>query len=182
MPPLKKQNVMNLLNDPWLHLVLDRPRIIANIASIVRLCVGTEVTLHICGPLVFEQNDKTKWRAGLDYFEGARVHFHQNLDRCLNLLGREPWLIEVGGSKTPWEAEICPGDVLILGPETDSVQESVRQQYPERILTLPQPGPVRSLNLAQCAAVSVFEAMRQTAWPANKRFQVGPSPTRDNRH
>ena len=179
---MKKLNGMNLLTDPWLHLVLDRPRIIANIASIVRLCAGTEVTLHICGPLVFEQNDKTKWRAGLDYFEGARVHFHQSLERCLKLLSKEPWLIEVGGSKTPWEARIQLGNVLILGPETASIEESVRKQYPERILTLPQPGPVRSLNLAQCAAVSVFEAMRQTAWPASKRFQVAPGPTRDSRH
>lgn len=152
---------MNLLTDPWLHLVLDRPRIIANIASIVRLCAGTEVALHICGPLVFEQNDKTKWRAGLDYFEGARVHFHLDLFRCLKLLDKKPWLIEVGGSKTPWEANIQPGDILVLGPETASIQQQAQDAYRERILTLPQPGPVRSLNLAQCAAVSVFEAMRQ---------------------
>ncbi|MES2504317.1 MAG: TrmH family RNA methyltransferase [Myxococcota bacterium] len=155
---------MELLSNPWLHLVLDRPRIIANIASIVRLCAGTEVALHVCGPLVFEQNDKTKWRAGLDYFEGARVHFHGDLPRCLKLLGKEPWLVEVGGSKTPWEADIRAGDVMVLGPETDSVLLEVREAYPERILTLPQPGPVRSLNVAQCAAVAVYEAMRQS-WP-----------------
>src|SRR3989338_7756898 len=117
---------MNLLTQPWLHLVLDRPRIIANIASIVRLSSGTEVALHICGPLVFEKNDKTKWRAGLDYFEGARVHFHLDLPRCLKLLAKEPWILEVGGSKTPWQASIQAGDVLVLGPETDSVLESVR--------------------------------------------------------
>ncbi|MBL4818526.1 MAG: tRNA (uridine(34)/cytosine(34)/5-carboxymethylaminomethyluridine(34)-2'-O)-methyltransferase TrmL [Deltaproteobacteria bacterium] len=152
---------MNLNNDPWLHLVLDRPRIIANIASIVRLCAGTEVALHICGPLVFEQNDKTRWRAGLDYFEGARVHFHQDLFRCLKLLDKKPWIIEVGGHKTPWEVSLNAGDVLVLGPETASVLEEVQNAHRERILTLPQPGPVRSLNLAQCAAVSVFEAMRQ---------------------
>lgn len=152
---------MNLINQPWLHLVLDRPRIIANIASIIRLCAGTEAALHICGPLVFEQKDKTKWRAGLDYFEGARVHFHLDLVRCLKLLGKVPWIIEVGGSKAPWEVNIQKGDVLILGPETDSVLLEIQNQYRERILTLPQPGPVRSLNLAQCAAVSVFEAMRQ---------------------
>jgi tRNA(Leu) C34 or U34 (ribose-2'-O)-methylase TrmL len=32
---------------------------------------------------------------------------------------------------------------------------------PERILTLPQQGAVRSLNLAQVAAVVAFEAVRQ---------------------
>ena len=156
---------MNLLTSPWLHLVLDRPRIIANIASIVRLCTGTEVALHICGPLLFENNDKTKWRASLDYFEGARVHFHLDLFRCLKLLDRKPWLIEVGSDKTPWEVHIQAGDVLVLGPETASIQTSILEAYPQRILSLPQPGPVRSLNLAQCAAVSVFEAMRQISMP-----------------
>ena len=152
---------MSLIRDPWLHLVLDRPRIAANIASITRLCAGTEVVLHVCGPLVFDQTDKTKWRAGLDYFAGARVHFHQDVFRCLELLGKTPWIIEVGGTMAPWEAPLQAGDVLILGPETDSVRLELRQAHPERILTLPQPGPGRSLNLAQCAAVSVFEAMRQ---------------------
>lgn len=154
---------MNLLTQPLLHIVLDRPRIAANIASIVRLATGTCCAVHVCGPLVFEQSDKTKWRAGLDYFFGARVHFHRSLDRCLELLGKTPWIIEVGSSNAPWDASFDLGDVVIFGPETDSVAEAVQKRYPERILTLPQVGPVRSLNLAQCAAVIAFEATRQKA-------------------
>jgi tRNA (cytidine/uridine-2'-O-)-methyltransferase len=142
--------------------VLDRPRIAANIASIVRMATGTACVVHVCGPLVFDQRDKTKWRAGLDYFFGARVHFHLSLSRCLELLGKEPWIIEVGSQKAPWDVSFALGDVIVLGPETDSVEEAVHRRWPERILTLPQVGPVRSLNLAQCAAVVAFEATRQT--------------------
>ena len=61
----------------------------------------------------------------------------------------------------PWDATIARGDVLVLGPETDSVSASLLSKHEDRILTLPQTGPVRSLNLAQCAAVVVFAAMRQ---------------------
>ena len=153
--------MLDSLQQPLVHLVLDRPRIAANIASIVRLSTGCGAALHVCGPLVFDQTDKTKWRAGLDYFYGARVHFHQSLERCLTLLGREPWIIEVGSQQAPWDVCIQQGDVLILGPETDSVDAAVQKRYPDRILTLPQVGPVRSLNLAQCAAVAAFESMRQ---------------------
>ncbi len=152
---------MNIINNPWLHLILDRPCIISNIASIARLCAGTEVVLHVCGPLVFEKNDKTKWRAALDYFEGVRIHFHLDLFRCLKLLNREPWILENKGSKILWSAPIQYGDIFILGPESGSVCSSVCKRYRNRILKLPQPGPVRSYNLAQCAAVSIFEAMRQ---------------------
>lgn len=154
---------INLLTNPLLHIVLDRPRIAANIASIVRLATGTGCVVHICGPLVFDQSDKTKWRAGLDYFFGARVHFHSTLQTCLALLGHDPWIIEVGSSCAPWQAAFADGDVVVFGPETASVEDAVQARFPERILTLPQIGPVRSLNLAQCAAVVAFEATRQRA-------------------
>lgn len=151
----------NLLTNPVLHIVLDRPRIAANIASIVRMATGTCCVVHVCGPLVFDKADKTKWRAGLDYFHGARVHFHRSLERCLTLLGKEPWIIEVGSKQAPWDIKFASGDVVVLGPETDSVEQRVQDAFRNRVLTLPQIGPVRSLNLAQCAAVVAFEATRQ---------------------
>lgn len=141
--------------------MLDRPRIAGNIAAIIRLSVATQCAVHVCGPLLFESSDKTKWRAGLDYFQGARVHFHQSLERCLKLLQKKPWLVEVGGEKAPWEVALEPESVVVFGPETASIKDEVLHAHKERILTLPQPGPVRSLNLAQCVAVVTFEALRQ---------------------
>ena len=75
----------------------------------------------------------------------------------------QPWILEVGSDKAPWDVKLTPGDVLILGPEDGSVQEHVQDKYRHRILSLPQFGPVRSLNLAQCAAVGVFEAVKQAS-------------------
>src|SRR5580700_10465191 len=151
----------HLVSNPTLHLVLDRPQIAGNIAAIVRLSVASQCALHVCGPLLFDNADKTKWRAGLDYFHGARVHFHLNLKRCLNLLGKEPWLLEVGGQYAPWDASLATGDVVVLGPETASIDALVMQEYRHRIITLPHLGSVRSMNLAQCAAIVAFEAIRQ---------------------
>jgi tRNA (cytidine/uridine-2'-O-)-methyltransferase len=154
----------HILLNPTLHIVLDRPRIAGNIAAIVRLSVATQCALHVCGPLIFDVKDNTKWRAGLDYFFGARLHFHQNLDRCLSLLNRPLWLLEVGGKNTPWEICLAQGDVVVLGPETASIDAKVIEAHRERLITLPQLGPVRSLNLAQCAAVICFEAIRQQSF------------------
>ncbi len=156
----------HIILKPTLHLVLDRPRIAGNIAAIIRLAVATQCALHVCGPLVFDTGDKTKWRAGLDYFFGARVHFHLSLVRCLKLLKKQPWLLEVGGVSAPWQVALKPSDVVVLGPETASIDQAIIDQNPGRIITLPQLGPVRSLNLAQCAAAVCFEAVRQqTASP-----------------
>lgn len=152
----------HVLTKPLLHIVLDRPRIAANIASIVRLSASFQAVLHVCGPLVFDKADKTKWRAGLDYFYGSRVHFHHSISRCLQLLNHaEPWIIEVGGIRSPWEAALAWGDIVVFGPEDSSVNGKICQQFSERILTIPQFGAVRSLNLAQCVAVIAAEATRQ---------------------
>lgn len=155
------ENKAHIVSSPTLHIVLDRPCIAGNIAAIVRTSVATQSAVHICGPLIFEKADKTKWRAGLDYFYGARVHFHQSLERCLALLGQEPFLIEVGSNRAPWQADLKPSSVVVFGPETGSIKANIMEEYKHRILTMPQLGPVRSLNLAQCAAIVSFEAIRQ---------------------
>lgn len=152
---------LDIVSSPLLHIVLDRPCIAGNIAAIVRLSVATQCALHVCGPLVFDNQDKTKWRAGLDYFFGARVHFHRSLERCLQILDRPLWLLEVGGNKSPWDVSLSAGNVVVLGPENGSIKENIQNIHKDRIITLPQAGPVRSLNLAQCAAIVTFEALRQ---------------------
>jgi tRNA (cytidine/uridine-2'-O-)-methyltransferase len=145
---------------PRLHVVLDRPAIAGNVGACVRLCAAVGAALHVCGSSL-SPDDREMWRAGLDYWANARVHFHDSLAACLALLGRDPWIIEVGGSHTPWQVQLAAGDVVVLGPEKGSVDDALRARLPERILTLPQQGSVRSLNLAQVAAVVAFEAVRQ---------------------
>lgn len=146
--------------DPIVHIVLDRPKIAGNIGAIVRLAAATGAALHVCGPLPFHGNDPHMRRAGLDYWADARVHFHQSLDRCLALLGRPPWVVEVGGTQRPWDVRISRGDVVVLGPEDGSVPAELCEDR-ARLLTLPTRPQMRSMNLAQCTAVVVFEAIRQ---------------------
>lgn len=155
---------------PPLHVVLDRPAIAGNVGACVRLCAATGAALHVCGA-AFDAGDREMWRAGLDYWPEARVHFHHSLQRALALLcerteslpPRAPWIVEVGAARAPWQVALSPGDVVVLGPENGSVDAALMARHPERVLTLPTRDGIRSLNLAQCAAVVVFEALRQAA-------------------
>ncbi|MBX6392237.1 MAG: tRNA (uridine(34)/cytosine(34)/5-carboxymethylaminomethyluridine(34)-2'-O)-methyltransferase TrmL, partial [Burkholderiales bacterium] len=53
-------------------------------------------------------------------------------------------------------------DVLVFGPETRGLPEEVLEGFPEeRRLRLPMVPGSRSLNLANAAAVVVYEAWRQ---------------------
>lgn len=155
---------IDVVTAPRLHVVLDRPAIAGNVGACVRLCAAVGAALHVCGSEL-APDDREMWRPGLDYWAGARVHFHASLDECLALLGRVPWLIEVGGLHAPWDVPLLPGDVVVLGPEKGSVDDALRARLPDRVLTLPQQGAVRSLNLAQVAAVVAFEAVRQQSRP-----------------
>ena len=147
--------------EPLLHVVLDRPRIAGNVGAVVRLVAATGAALHICGELPFAPTNRKMWRAGLDYWASARVHFHADLARCLALLGRAPWVIEVGGQRVPWEVPLGRGDVVVLGPEDGSVEAAVVAAHRDRLLTLPKREVARSYNVGQCAAAVVFEAVRQ---------------------
>lgn len=99
-------------------------------------------------------------RPGLDYWGDARVHFHRDVGECLALLGQVPWIVEVGGDHTPWDAPVARGDVVVFGPEDGSVALPMSVGA-ERVLTLPTKPGHRSLNLAQCAAVVVYDAVRR---------------------
>ena len=56
-----------------LHVVLIEPEIPSNTGSIGRLCLATETTLHLVGPLGFEITDTRLKRAGLDYWQHLKV-------------------------------------------------------------------------------------------------------------
>ena len=106
--------------------------------------------------------DREMWRAGLDYWAHAEVHFHRSLARCLALLAPSPFVVEVGATRAPWDAPLCRGSVIVLGPEKGCVDDAVLEpaRRDDRVLTLPMVAG-RSLNLAQVAAAVVFEAVRQ---------------------
>ena len=89
------------------------------------------------------------------------MHFHENADRCLQVLGKQPWIVEVGSKQTIWDAQWQPGDVVVFGPETGDAVPHIAERLPNRVLTLPQTEAVRCLNLAQCAAVVCYEALRK---------------------
>ena len=54
---------------------------------------------------------------------------------------------------------------LLLGKETAGLPEYLRERYRERCIRIPMAGPVRSLNLANSAAILCYEALRQQGFP-----------------
>jgi tRNA (cytidine/uridine-2'-O-)-methyltransferase len=65
-------------------------------------------------------------------------------------------------AKIPYyDVEFKPGDWLVFGKETKGLDESIIKANDAQSLTIPQFGPIRSLNVANAVAVVVYEGIRQ---------------------
>ncbi len=147
-----------------LAVVLYQPEIPPNTGNIIRLCANTGAELHLVEPLGFDITDKGLRRAGLDYHEYTRVVRHANWLACQTaLLGRRIFAMTTKGSSSLFATQLRENDVFVFGRETSGLPPDVLAEFPpEHRLRLPmQPGQ-RSLNLSNAAAVTVFEAWRQT--------------------
>jgi tRNA (cytidine/uridine-2'-O-)-methyltransferase len=73
------------------------------------------------------------------------------------------WLFTAKAENDYTDVEFAPGDALVFGKETTGLDPEILASVPsEQWLRIPMDTPhVRSLNLAQCAAVALYEARRQ---------------------
>jgi tRNA (cytidine/uridine-2'-O-)-methyltransferase len=146
------------------HVALYEPEIPPNTGNIARLCAATATDLHIIGVTGFRMDDRTLRRAGLDYWDEVRLHRHVELNDLYRSLQGARFLYMTTKSTTPytdWSFE--SGDCLVFGPETRGLPTDVLDAHPDRLLTIPMPNPnVRSLNLATCVGIVLYEAIRQT--------------------
>lgn len=148
------------------HVILFRPEIPPNTGNVIRLCANTGAGLHLVRPLGFELDDARLRRAGLDYHEFARVAVHDNLDACLEALGRpRVFAFSTRGQQLHTEVTFAEGDALLFGCETAGLPDDVLDALPagQRVRLPMRPGN-RSLNLSNAVAVAVFEAWRQAGF------------------
>ncbi|NNF63019.1 MAG: tRNA (cytidine(34)-2'-O)-methyltransferase [Acidimicrobiia bacterium] len=148
------------------NVVLHEPEIPPNTGNLMRLCVNTGCELHLVHPLGFELDDARMRRAGLDYQEHARVHHHDSINDMLD--GRQEtrvFAFSQHGSTVYTDIAFQPGDVLLFGKESVGLPERVvKAEYVTEVVRIPIAPGGRSLNLANAAAIAVYEAWRQNGF------------------
>jgi tRNA (cytidine/uridine-2'-O-)-methyltransferase len=145
------------------HVALYEPEIPANTGNIGRLCLAVGARLHLIGALGFRLDERSLRRAGVDHWPEVDVMEHATLgdfEKCE--VGRI-FCLSVRGSVPYTRAEFRAGDAFLFGRESTGLPPEVVERYGERALYIPMPGRgARSLNLANAAAIVVYEALRQT--------------------
>ena len=145
-----------------LHVVLYQPLIPPNTGNIGRQCVGLDAHLHLIKPLGFDLDEQSLRRAGLDYWPDLTLTVHESAEDFLDWLGpRKPWLVSKFGTTHYYEPAYADQDILIFGRETTGLPAAWAERWPDRLISIPILGPVRSFNLANAVAVVLTEATRQ---------------------
>lgn len=161
------------------QIVLLEPEIPPNTGNIARLCAATRSTLHLVEPLGFDLDDRQLRRAGMDYWQHVPWHRWPNWDALVRHLGPgcRPWLVEQGAPRPYHDAAFAHGDVLVFGRESAGLPRPLLEAAPDRWIDIPMANPeARSLNLSNCVAIVLFEALRQQSPPFASRSVPSAPP------
>lgn len=151
-----------------MNIVLVEPEIPPNTGNIARLCAATRTRLHLIEPFGFRLDDTQLKRAGMDYW--AQVDWMRWRDwpafRQALGAGSRLWFIESGGPRHYAEVAYRPDDYLVFGRETAGLPKALLEENHAAWLRIPMFHPEsRSLNVSNCAALVLFEALRQLGFP-----------------
>ncbi len=152
-----------------MHVVLVEPEIPPNTGNVARLCAATRSTLHLIEPFGFKLDDKELKRAGMDYWqhvEWRRWPSWQKFQQQLDVSNRL-WFVESGGPRHYAEVSYGANDYLVFGRETAGLPKALLVQHRSAWIRIPMfNGSARSLNLSNCVALVLYEALRQQGFPA----------------
>jgi tRNA (cytidine/uridine-2'-O-)-methyltransferase len=161
-----------------LNVVLYEPEIPQNTGNIMRTCMAFHCRLHLIEPLGFQLDDKHLKRAGMDYIDALEWHVYQNWDAFTAVNTGEIYYVTRYGSHTPdsfdfvqpWQEgkEIY----LVFGKESTGIDKHILKNNLDRCMRIPMVSDARSLNLSNCVALVVYEALRQLGYPDLARTEV----------
>ncbi len=145
------------------EIALYEPEIPPNTGNIMRLCANTGCSLHLIHPFGFDLDEKKLRRAGMDYRDMATIQEHKNFTEFLQFVNqRNIFALTTKGTTTYSEVVFEPGSILLFGPETRGLPESVLNSLDDNNkLRLPMHNDSRSLNLSNTVAIVTYEALRQ---------------------
>lgn len=145
-----------------MRLALYQPDIPQNAGSMMRLCACLGVGMDVIEPCGFLLSDRNFRRAGMDYLAGLDLTRHASWEGFRKQKQGRLLLLTTKANTPYFHFSFVPSDTLLVGRESAGVPDEIHQAADSR-LTIPMRPGMRSLNVAQAAAMVLGEALRQTA-------------------
>ncbi|UWX54176.1 tRNA (cytidine(34)-2'-O)-methyltransferase [Maribacter litopenaei] len=146
-----------------MNIVLIEPEIPNNTGNIGRLALATGCTLHLVKPFGFEITDKRLKRAGLDYWEHLEKIYYEDTDSFFEINADKKMLFfSSHGSQYYYNASFDHNSFLVFGKESSGLSNEILKKFENHIYKIPlYSNHIRSLNLANAVAITVYEGLRQ---------------------
>ena len=144
-----------------IRVVLFQPDIPQNTGAIMRLAACMGVPLDIIEPCGFPLDDRRLRRAGMDYVDLLDLRRHASWSAFRQADSGRLVLLTTAGATRHADFAFGSDDRIILGRESAGVPAEVHDAADARI-RIPMRAGLRSLNVAQAAAIALAEALRQT--------------------
>jgi tRNA (cytidine/uridine-2'-O-)-methyltransferase len=144
-----------------IRLALFQPDIPQNAGAMMRLAACMGVPLDLIEPCGFPFDDQRVWRAGMDYIDHLEIVRHASWDRFREFGSGRLVLLTTAGDVTHADFNFAPDDRILVGRESAGVPPEIHRQADARV-RIPMRASVRSINVAQAAAIGIAEALRQT--------------------
>lgn len=147
------------------NIVLFEPEIPQNTGNIMRTCVATDTTLHLIKPLGFVLDDAHLKRSGVNYIDKLRYHVYENFDDFVSKNKGEYYFFTRYGHMphTSFDYSNKSNEELyfIFGKESTGLPKEILKDHLDKCMRIPMSANVRALNLSNCCAIVIYEALRQ---------------------
>ena len=147
-----------------LNVVLYAPEIPQNTGNIMRTCAATNTKLHLIKPLGFSLDEKVIKRSGANYIDNCDYTVYENYEEFLDKNPGEYYFLTRYGKKPHSSFDYSDKSkniYLVFGRESSGIPKEILKDHLDTCLRIPMTDKVRALNLSNCVAIMVYEALRQ---------------------
>lgn len=151
-----------------LNVVLFEPEIPQNTGNIMRTCVSTGTKLHLIKPLGFSLDEKVVRRSGANYIDDCDYTVYENFEDFLAKNKGKFYFLTRYGRRPHSSFDYSNKDeniYLIFGKESTGIPKEILKDHLDTCMRIPMTDKVRALNLSNCVAIMVYEALRQQDYP-----------------
>ncbi|MDD2238771.1 MAG: tRNA (cytidine(34)-2'-O)-methyltransferase [Bacilli bacterium] len=151
-----------------INIVLHEPLIPGNTGNIMRTCVATNTKLHLIKPLGFSLDEKSIKRSGVNYIKDCSYNIYENIDDFFKQNKGKYYFLTRYGKKPHTSFDYSDKEdniYFIFGKETTGIPKEILRSFLDKCMRIPTTDKVRALNLSNCVAIMLYEALRQQNYP-----------------
>lgn len=146
------------------NIVLYAPEIPQNTGNIMRTCAATNTRLHLIKPLGFSLDEKSIKRSGANYIDNCNYTVYEDWEDFVSKNEGDYYFLTRYGKKPHTSFDYSNRDkniYLVFGRESSGIPKEILKDYLDKCLRIPMTDKVRALNLSNCAAIMIYEVLRQ---------------------